>query len=94
MVISYGSPLTGRLSPAPNSASTMTPPRGTAMDAVIAHGFSTGHLFTNSYRLAYLQDMLAHPIAMAAWFGLLVTSLNLLPTSQNRHRCAKRAGGR
>lgn len=28
------------------------------------------------------QDMLAHPIAMAAWFGLLVTSLNLLPIWQ------------
>lgn len=28
------------------------------------------------------QDMFAHPIAMAAWFGLLVTSLNLLPIWQ------------
>jgi membrane-associated protease RseP (regulator of RpoE activity) len=28
------------------------------------------------------QDMLAHPIAMAAWFGLLATSLNLLPIWQ------------
>ncbi len=28
------------------------------------------------------QDMIAHPIAMAAWFGLLVTSLNLLPIWQ------------
>jgi membrane-associated protease RseP (regulator of RpoE activity) len=28
------------------------------------------------------QDMLAHPIAMAAWFGMLVTSLNLLPIWQ------------
>ena len=26
--------------------------------------------------------MLAHPIAMAAWFGLLATSLNLLPIWQ------------
>jgi len=28
------------------------------------------------------QDMLAHPIAMAAWFGMLATSLNLLPIWQ------------
>ena len=28
------------------------------------------------------QDMIAHPIAMAAWFGLLATSLNLLPVWQ------------
>ncbi len=28
------------------------------------------------------QDMIAHPIAMAAWFGLLATALNLLPIWQ------------
>ena len=28
------------------------------------------------------QDMIAHPIAMAGWFGLLVTCLNLLPIWQ------------
>ncbi len=28
------------------------------------------------------QDMLAHPIAMAAWFGMLATSLNLFPIWQ------------
>jgi len=28
------------------------------------------------------QDMLAHPIAIAAWFGLLVTCLNLFPIWQ------------
>jgi membrane-associated protease RseP (regulator of RpoE activity) len=28
------------------------------------------------------QDMVAHPIAMAAWFGLLATCLNLLPVWQ------------
>ncbi len=28
------------------------------------------------------QDMMAHPIAMAAWFGLLATSLNLFPIWQ------------
>jgi membrane-associated protease RseP (regulator of RpoE activity) len=28
------------------------------------------------------QDMIAHPIAMAAWVGLLATSLNLLPIWQ------------
>lgn len=29
-----------------------------------------------------VHDMIAHPIAMAAWFGLLATSLNLLPIWQ------------
>ena len=28
------------------------------------------------------QDMVAHPIAMAAWFGMLATSLNLFPIWQ------------
>jgi membrane-associated protease RseP (regulator of RpoE activity) len=28
------------------------------------------------------QDMLPHPLAMAGWFGLLITSLNLLPIWQ------------
>ena len=28
------------------------------------------------------QDILIHPIGLAAWFGLLVTSLNLLPIGQ------------
>ncbi len=28
------------------------------------------------------QDMIAHPIAMAAWFGLLATCLNLIPIWQ------------
>jgi hypothetical protein len=39
----------------------MTPPRGTAFDDVYAHGFGADHLFTNAYRLAYLQDWQAHP---------------------------------
>lgn len=39
----------------------MTPPHGTDMDAVFARGFAPDHLFTNGYRLAYLQDMLARP---------------------------------
>jgi membrane-associated protease RseP (regulator of RpoE activity) len=28
------------------------------------------------------QDVVVHPVAMAAWFGLLVTSLNLFPLGQ------------
>jgi membrane-associated protease RseP (regulator of RpoE activity) len=28
------------------------------------------------------QDVIVHPVAMAAWFGLLVTSLNLFPLGQ------------
>jgi hypothetical protein len=39
----------------------ITPPTGTAFDDVFAHGFGADHLFTNSYRLAYLQDLQAHP---------------------------------
>ncbi len=39
----------------------MTPPRGTSMDAVFARGFGADNLFTNSARLAYLQDMLSRP---------------------------------
>ncbi|MEJ2109612.1 MAG: site-2 protease family protein [Acidobacteriota bacterium] len=29
-----------------------------------------------------VEDLIAHPVAMAGWFGLLVTSLNLLPVWQ------------
>lgn len=39
----------------------MTPATGTSMDAIFARGFGAGNLFTNGVRLAYLQDMLAHP---------------------------------
>jgi hypothetical protein len=39
----------------------VTPPSGTSMDAVFARGFGAGNLFTNSARLAYLQDLLANP---------------------------------
>jgi membrane-associated protease RseP (regulator of RpoE activity) len=28
------------------------------------------------------QDVIVHPVALAAWFGLLVTSLNLFPIGQ------------
>jgi membrane-associated protease RseP (regulator of RpoE activity) len=28
------------------------------------------------------QDVVVHPVALAAWFGLLVTSLNLFPIGQ------------
>ena len=47
-----------------------TPPRGTGMDAIFSRGFGTGNLFTNSFRLAYLQDLIAHPADPA--FGLRV----------------------
>lgn len=39
-----------------------TPPAGTGMDAIFARGFGAGNLFTNSFRLAYLQDLIAHPV--------------------------------
>jgi hypothetical protein len=40
------------------------------MDAVFARGFGGGNLFTNSFRLAYIQDLLAHPSDPA--FGLRI----------------------
>ncbi len=36
---------------------------GTGLDAVFARGFGSTPLFTNAARLAYLQDLLAHPAA-------------------------------
>lgn len=51
----------------------LTPPRGTSMDEVFARGFGGGNLFTNSYRLAYLQDLLAHPADPR--FGLRIDAL-------------------
>lgn len=38
-----------------------TPPKGTARDKVFALGFGSANLFTNSYRLAYVQDAAANP---------------------------------
>lgn len=49
---------------------TLTPATGTSMDAVFARGFGSGNLFTNSFRAAYLQDMVTHPDNPA--FGLRV----------------------
>ena len=57
---------------------------------VVAHGtlsFGEPLLFQWVGRsvLGYVttrQDMIAHPMAMAAWFGLLATSLNLFPIWQ------------
>ena len=48
----------------------LTPRTGTSLDAVFAHGFGAGNLFTNSFRLAYLQDLLANPTNPT--FGLRV----------------------
>lgn len=39
----------------------LTPATGTTMDSVFARGFGNGNLFTNSFRAAYLQDLLTHP---------------------------------
>jgi hypothetical protein len=49
----------------------MTPAvTGTAMDSVFAHGFGPFNLFSNSFRAAYLQDLIAHPNDPA--FGLRI----------------------
>ena len=48
----------------------LTPATGTSMDAVFARGFGAGNLFTNTFRLAYLQDLLAHPFDPG--FGLRI----------------------
>ena len=58
-------PAGSTLQPTLNS---LTPPTGTPMDAVFARGFGAGNLFTNSFRLAYLQDLFANPANPA--FGL------------------------
>ena len=52
------------------SLNALTPPTGTSMDRVFERGFGAGNLFTNSFRLAYLQDLLARPFDPA--FGLRV----------------------
>ncbi len=46
----------------------LTPATGTTMDAVYARGFGAGNLFTNSFRAAYLQDLVTRPADPA--FGL------------------------
>ncbi len=48
----------------------LTPPTGTGMDSVYARGFAASHLFTNSFRMAYLQDSLMRPTAPT--FGLRI----------------------
>lgn len=49
---------------------SLTPPIGTSMDAVFARGFGAANLFTNSFRLAFLQDLIANPANPS--FGLRV----------------------
>lgn len=59
-------------------------PRG-SLDSGLSFGEPLIFRWTARLVLGYSpesQDMLAHPIAMAAWFGLLVTCLNLLPIWQ------------
>jgi membrane-associated protease RseP (regulator of RpoE activity) len=67
---------------------------GIAFSRLIARGSMAGGIgfgeplifrFVGKVVLGYApasQDMIAHPIAMAAWFGLLATSLNLFPIWQ------------
>jgi len=57
-------------------------------DAVVAGGYFAEPLAFRALNLlmhpevAAGADLLAHPIAMAGWFGLLVTMINLLPFGQ------------
>lgn len=60
-------------------------PKGAFQAGSLSFGEPLIFRFVGKLVLGYLpekQDMLAHPIAMAAWFGLLATSLNLLPIWQ------------
>jgi membrane-associated protease RseP (regulator of RpoE activity) len=62
-------------------------PKGTLsnLDGVINFGEPILFRLVGKLVLGYspaTQDMLAHPIAMGAWFGLLATCLNLLPVWQ------------
>jgi len=47
--------------PAPAFAAVTPAVTGTSVDALFASGFGDPSLITNAYRLAYLQDMQAHP---------------------------------
>lgn len=51
----------------------MTPPTGTGLDEIYARGFGSGNLFANSFRAAYLTDLLTHPADPR--FGLRVDAL-------------------
>jgi membrane-associated protease RseP (regulator of RpoE activity) len=61
----------------------------TVVDRTATHGFQLGEPLLLQF-IAWLvvgsippqADIVLHPIAFAAWFGLLVTSLNLLPIGQ------------
>jgi membrane-associated protease RseP (regulator of RpoE activity) len=60
-------------------------PKGTITTGQLNFGEPLIFRFLGSLILGYSpekQDMLAHPMAMAAWVGLLATSLNLLPIWQ------------
>lgn len=56
------------------------PPGGYVLFGEPLAFFLTGHLMHPE--LWHGGDLLVHPIGMAAWFGLLVTALNLLPFGQ------------
>ncbi len=65
------------------SSSTLIPKGSIGAD--LAFGEPLLFRWVGSAVLGYAtdkQDMLADPIALAAWFGLLVTSLNLFPVWQ------------
>ena len=61
----------------------------TVVDRTATHGFQLGEPLLLQF-IAWLvvgsippqADIVLHPIAFAAWFGLLVTSLNLFPIGQ------------
>jgi len=60
-------------------------PKGTFPPGGISFGEPLIFRFVGALLLGYSpvsQDMIPHPIAMAAWIGLLATSLNLLPVWQ------------
>lgn len=48
-------------------------------EPIVFQAFARGLLFSN---LGPSEDIFLHPTAWAAWFGLLVTALNMLPFSQ------------
>jgi membrane-associated protease RseP (regulator of RpoE activity) len=60
-------------------------PKGSLIGGDLAFGEPLLFRWVGSVVLGYAadrQDMIADPMAMAAWFGLLVTSLNLFPIWQ------------
>lgn len=87
--VGVAGPLTGFVALLPalaiGIASSHLIPRGATPEGGVSFGEPLLFRWLASLLLGYApaeHDMIAHPVAMAAWFGLLATCLNLLPIWQ------------